>query len=1050
MVANVTIVGSNFDGENDSEGVLLRHGTKGRLHNFFITGPSGMGECLEVDGFAETGSNADGESLIITNSFVACANGENFKGNAGSQTTEAWFLAQSGNMAFAGTDGLSLQFNGYEPEANSPLLGAGIDASTVDSWFDSTDYVGAFDGSTNWTDGWTVAVNSNFPTDIENAFVQGLATDISSQFAEITDKPIYLLGEDTTFTVDVTLTNDAHWVLNGRTAVGNDNADNAALFIQQGTTIIGQSGDDFLVSRRGSQIEAFGTADAPIVMTSIEDVTGGDTGIGQWGGLVMLGNAPVNLCDGDGDDIASEDELTNCGVQAEGNAGLYGGNNPTDNSGTLKYVLVKHAGNELGTGDELNGITFAGVGSSTSVNYIQVHENLDDGVEFFGGTVDVRHVVLTGNGDDSMDWAFGWSGRAQFVYIQHNDTLANRGFESDNAELSPAATPISDPMVSNVTIVGSGFDGENDSEGVLLRHGTQGRLHNFVITGPEQMGECLEVDSFAETGANADAGTLVMTHSVVACDNGENFKGDAGSQTTEAWFLGQAGNMAYESSGPLQLAQNNYQPQAGSVLIGAGIDVSAVDGWFFSTDYIGAFDGETNWMDGWTVAVNGDFPSDVQNAFEQGLATDASADFTAITDKPVYLLALDTVFTSDATLTNDAHWVLNGRTAVGNDNADNATLYIQQGTTIIGQSGDDFLVSRRGSKIEALGSASAPITMTSVEDVTGGTTGIGQWGGLVMLGNAPVNLCDGNGDDVADADELANCGVQAEGDAGLYGGDNAQDDSGTLNYVIVKHAGNELGTGDELNGITFAGVGSSTTVDYIHVHENLDDGVEFFGGSVDVRHVVLTGNGDDSMDWAFGWDGRAQFVVIKHNQTLANRGFESDNSELAPAASPTSNPVVSNVTILGSNFDGENDSEGVLLRHGTQATLSNFVITGPAGMGECLELDGFAETQANATAGTIVMTHSYVACDNDENFKGDAGAQTVEAWFLAQTGNMSSTSSADLALDTDGYTPSASSPLLGTGVDMSAQDSWFMSTDYMGAFGTVDWTTGWVTIGLQD
>jgi hypothetical protein len=319
-----------------------------------------------------------------------------------------------------------------------------------------------------------------------------------------------------------------------------------------------------------------------------------------------------------------------------------------------------------------------------------------------------------------------------------------------------------------------------------------------------------------------------------------------------------------------------------------------------------------------------------------------------------------------------------------------------------------------------------------------------------MLGNAPVNLCDGNGDDVADADELANCGVQAEGDAGLYGGDNAQDDSGTLNYVIVKHAGNELGTGDELNGITFAGVGSSTTVDYIHVHENLDDGVEFFGGSVDVRHVVLTGNGDDSMDWAFGWDGRAQFVVIKHNQTLANRGFESDNSELAPAASPTSNPVVSNVTILGSNFDGENDSEGVLLRHGTQATLSNFVITGPAGMGECLELDGFAETQANATAGTIVMTHSYVACDNDENFKGDAGAQTVEAWFLAQTGNMSSTSSADLALDTDGYTPSASSPLLGTGVDMSAQDSWFMSTDYMGAFGTVDWTTGWVTIGLQD
>ena len=1049
MVSNVTIVGSSFDGDDDSEGVLLRHGTRGRLHNFFITGPAGMGECLEVDSFESTGANADDETLIMTNSVVACANGENFKGDAGSQTTEAWFLGQDGNSAYEGTDQLALELDGYTPSANSPLIGAGIDASTVDSWFDSTDYIGAFDGQTDWTAGWTTGVFTGFPTDVQNAFEQGLATDASSDFPAITDKPVYLLGADTTFTADVTFTNDAHWVLNGRTAIGNDNADNATLFIEEGTTIIGQTGDDFLVARRGSKLEALGDASAPIVMTSVQDVTGQDTAIGQWGGLVLLGNAPVNLCDANGDDSVSDEEAASCGVSAEGNAGLYGGGNPADDSGTLRYVVVKQAGNEVGTGDELNGITFAGVGSGTSVDYIQVHENLDDGVEFFGGTVDVRHVVLTGNGDDSLDWAFGWSGRAQFVYIQHNETMANRGFESDNSEDRPAATPVSNPMVSNVTVVGSNFDGDDDSEGVLLRHGTEARLHNFVITGPEGMGECLEVDSFPTTQENTTDDSLIITHSAVACDNGENFKGDAGSQTVEAWFLGQTGNMAFDTSGPLLLAANNYQPEVGSPLLGAGIDASSVDGWFFSTDYIGAFDGENDWTAGWTVGVNGDFPSDVQNAFEQGLATDASADFPEITDKPVYLLGATTTFTADAALTNDAHWVLNGRTAVGNDNADNATLYIEAGTTIIGQTGDDFLVSRRGSKIEALGTAAAPIIMTSIQDVTGGTTGIGQWGGLVMLGNAPVNLCDANGDDAVSDEEAASCGVSAEGNAGLYGGADSQDDSGSLKYVVVKHAGNEVGTGDELNGITFAGVGSSTFVDYIQVHENLDDGVEFFGGSVNVRHVVLTGNGDDSLDWAFGWDGRAQHVVIKHNESMANRGFESDNSEDRPLAMPVSNPTVANISIIGSNFDGDDDSEGVLLRHGTRGAIANLMVTGPAGMGECLELDGFQSTQDNAVDGTLTVTYSYIACDNDENFKGDAGDQTVEQWFLAQTGNVAGTSSV-LALASNGYMPQSSSPLLGAGTDMSANDSWFDTTDYIGAFGTTDWTAGWVTVGLND
>ncbi|TQV72160.1 hypothetical protein FLL45_18235 [Aliikangiella marina] len=1043
MVSNVTIVGGNVPDE-DSEGVLLRHGTAGRLHNFVITGPAGMGECLEVDSFPETRANAASGALIMTNSVVACDNGENFKGNAtDTLTTEEWFLGQSGNLAFDGSAALNLDLNGYVPLVGSPLLGAGIDASTVDAWFDSTDYIGAFDGTNNWMEGWTVGVRGGFPADVQNALQQGLATNASAEYPEITDKPVYKLATDTTFTADVTLTNDAHWVLKGRTAVGNDNADNTTLYIEAGTTIFGETGDDFLVARRGSKIEAVGTVGAPIVMTSVQDVTGQETGIGQWGGLVLLGNAPVNLCDGNGDDLADATELANCGINAEGDAGLYGGDDPTDNSGTLKFVIVKHAGNSLGSGDELNGISFAGVGSGTTVDYIQVHENLDDGVEFFGGTVDVRHVVLTGNGDDSFDWAFGWTGRAQFVYVQHNDTAANRGFESDNSEDFPGAAPLTSPTVANVTVRGNNAPSE-DSEGVLLRHGTAGILRNFVITGPAGMGECLEIDSFPETRANAEDGSLIMTHSVVACENGENFKGTANTSgdTVEDWFLAQTGNSAFDNAEALQMLADGFTPKSGSPLLGAGYDLSADDDWFKATDYIGAFDGNTNWMDGWAFGIDTGIPSNVTAADAQGLATDASATYPAITDKPVYLLNTDVVFTTDVVLTNDKHWIMKGRTAVGNDNADNTTLYIEPGTTLIGETGDDFLVARRGSKIEALGSASSPIIMTSIQDMTGQATGIGQWGGLVLLGNAPVNLCDGNGDDVADATELANCGINAEGDAGLYGGDDPADNSGTLRYVVVKHAGNALGSGDELNGISFAGVGNGTTVDYIQVHENLDDGVEFFGGTVDVRHLVLTANGDDSFDWAFGWTGRAQYVLIKHDAAFANRGIEGDNSEDFPAATPMTKPTVANFTIIGA---ANTDSEGVLLRHGTSGDLYNFIITGPAGMGECLEIDSFAETQANAEAGELTMINSVVACENGENFKGTANTSgdTVEAWFLAQTGNAVEATQADAVT---GYVTNTAN----AAADMNAVDSWFDTTDFVGAVGSDnDWTAGWVTVGLE-
>ncbi|WP_166839131.1 hypothetical protein [Rheinheimera pleomorphica] len=821
-----------------------------------------------------------------------------------------------------------------------------------------------------------------------------------------------------TITSDTRLTADIAWSLSGKVTVGNDNADSATLTIEPGTTLFGKSGADYLVVARGSKIQAVGTAAAPIIMTSVNDMLGlsDDESTAEWGGLVLLGNAPSNKCD--------QAALDSCEIQAEGEAGPYGGADEDDDSGALKYVQVRYAGFEVIPDNELNGITFAGVGRGTEVEYIQVHNNLDDGVEFFGGTVDAKYVVLTGNRDDSLDWADGWSGRMQHVLVRHNpnDTKANRAIEADNQSGNFTAEPVSKPRIANMTIIGNNFDGEDDSEGVLLRAGTAGELYNVVITGPAGMGECFEINS-DESVTNAGNGEIIFRNSIIDC--AEPFKNSVDDNDVEtldaaAWFNGQPGNIVGDA------LLGGYVPAPNSPALGNGYNVANnVDSWFDNVDYIGAFDGETDWTIGWTVGLHA----------EDDLAScpAGTTEVNSLTGRLNCQLTGD--ITSNVTLAAGADYVLSGRVRIGVDNTTAATLTVQPGVTIYGKSGADFLVVTRGSKIDANGTATNPIVMTSVQDVIGSPTAAGQWGGLVLLGKAPSTKCD--------QADLASCEIQAEGEAGPYGGDDWEDNSGRLNYVVVKHAGFEVIPDNELNGITFAGVGSGTQCSNIQVHQNVDDGVEFFGGAVNCKNVVLTSNGDDSVDWADGYRGKLQFVLVKHaaDDAKANRGIEADNQSNNLTATPVSNPIVANMTIIGNNFDGDDDSEGVLLRAGTNAKLHNFVITGPAGMGECLELDS-SETKAFAIDGSLEMTHSVIACD--ESTVGDLGnGTTTEQWFLAQDGN---SLAANQAAVLDGiFTIDATTPK-----DMNAVDSFFEAVDFIGAVDAAnDWTAGWA-VGLDD
>ncbi|MEJ2515710.1 MAG: putative Ig domain-containing protein [Gammaproteobacteria bacterium] len=817
-----------------------------------------------------------------------------------------------------------------------------------------------------------------------------------------------------TLTEDFTLTSDVTWVLAGGVFVGVDNTTSVDLTIEPGTRIVGQSGADFLVITRGSRILANGTRENPIVMTSAD---GDGIGRGEWGGLIINGNAPINGC-ADGTPL--------CQAEGEGSTGLYGGNNPNDDSGVLRYVRVEHAGFEITPENELNGIAFQGVGDGTIVEYIQVHLNADDGVEFFGGTVNAKYIVLTGTGDDALDWTQGWQGKVQYVVAKSFEDDGDQGIEADNNGDENTSTPRALPTLSNLTFIGSG----NDDIGILLREGTGANIYNAISTG---WGEyCVDIDNaetfnFAGTPPDALSGNLTMVNSIMfGCSLGEFSDGETDDPwLVSDWFNAQSGNSVI---GP-QLV--NYIPAATSPALGAG--TTPPDPFFDTVDFIGGVrSAAEDWTAGWTVGLTP--------------AATSCPDFAVeVPGSSPLACQISGLYTQDITLSNDIVWVVTGGVFIGEDvggavtpdpTAATATLTIEPGTTLIGQSGSDFLVINRGSAINAVGSAAAPIVMTSAD---GDGVGRGEWGGLIINGRAPINGC---------ADGTLVCEAEGEGSTGLYGGNVPDDSSGALSYVRVEHAGFEITPENELNGIAFQGVGSGTQVDHIQVHLNADDGVEFFGGTVNAKYIVLTGTGDDALDWTQGWTGKVQHVLVKSYADDGDQGIEADNNGDENTSTPRALPTLANLTFLGSG----NDDIGILLREGTGANIYNAISTG---WGEyCVDIDN-AETfnfagDPGARTGNLTMENSIVSGCSLGNFSDGETDDPwlVSDWYTTQTGNLTTD---PLLGGATGLEPLSGSPaLVGSDVTPPNEDGFFDTVDYIGGFDPdSNWAAGW-TIGLTD
>lgn len=305
------------------------------------------------------------------------------------------------------------------------------------------------------------------------------------------------------------------------------------LTIEAGAKLAFSASEDYVRIARGSRIVAEGTAAKPIVFSAVADLrdnAGTEADRGLWGGVQINGNGLTNKCD-DVQRQPSGGNPHNCHVIAEGRPASYGGNNNAENSGSLRYVVIKHAGYEVVEGSELNGLTLNAVGSGTRIEYVQTYTTQDDGFEMFGGAVDLKYVVGVNVGDDTFDFSEGWVGNIQFA-LSVATSGGNTCVEADNAGGTRAddLTPLTKGRISNLTCVTSNVDSgagdhpssKGDSEGPIFREGAIFEMYNSIVTSSADgmaSNECLEISDTTgpQTIAYAKAGWSIAASNIIAC-----------------------------------------------------------------------------------------------------------------------------------------------------------------------------------------------------------------------------------------------------------------------------------------------------------------------------------------------------------------------------------------------------------------------------------------------------------------------------------------------------------------------------------------------------
>lgn len=407
------------------------------------------------------------------------------------------------------------------------------------------------------------------------------------------DDPIIIPGDSKliseNITGNVTWTANNQYVLSGWIYV----QPGAVLTIEPGTIIKGdKQTKGALFVKPGGKIFAVGTADKPIIFTSSQPA--GQRGAGDWGGLVLCGKAPVNKTPAkvEGEDLTE-----------------YGGNDPADNSGELKYVRIEFAGIAYGTNQEINSLTMAGVGSGTKIEYIQVSYAGDDSFEWFGGTVNAKRLVAYRGLDDDFDTDNGYSGKVQYGFILRDPAIADEagdsnGFESDNDGDGTQATPQTSGQFANVTVAmapTAGTVNPKFASAMRIRRNSSISVYNSVFTGawPRsglRIHDALTIANFKAGKIKMDgvylAGFGATTQGPLEGITAAEFQPTGSKNSIVAALL----DLKFDPSFNKLNSKPNAIPQAGSPLLTGGTTLPAG---FEPTTYVGAF-GTVDWTDKWT------------------------------------------------------------------------------------------------------------------------------------------------------------------------------------------------------------------------------------------------------------------------------------------------------------------------------------------------------------------------------------------------------------------------------------------------------------------
>jgi hypothetical protein len=408
----------------------------------------------------------------------------------------------------------------------------------------------------------------------------------------------------------VTFSADTVYILDGMVFVDSL----ATLTIEAGTLIKAEDGQDTdasgLVVTRNAKIFAEGTADRPIIFTSVNDDGNLDyTDRGEWAGVVLLGKATTNN---------SGDKAIEGVNEIDPQRALYGGDDPNHSSGVFRYVSIRHTGINVGasTGNEIQGLTLGAVGAGTVLEYVESYASGDDGFEFFGGIVNTRYLVAAFCSDDAFDWDQGFNGKHQFWFAIQAPDQAGRAAEMDGAGGNEQGTPYAKPVLSNVTYIGPGIGAtpEGDGEEMLIfRDNTGGYYWNSIFTDYDDASTSLGItvedidnsgDKPEDSAKRLEAGDLALKGNIWYGFGAGNTINEFSNQDFVQTYLADAANGNRLEDPMLQGISRamdgglDPRPAAGSPALSGALDVD--DDYFVQTSYVGAF-GDNNWLKSWTA-----------------------------------------------------------------------------------------------------------------------------------------------------------------------------------------------------------------------------------------------------------------------------------------------------------------------------------------------------------------------------------------------------------------------------------------------------------------